>query len=84
MGRVAAVFPIRELYDFFSQTGIVANEPGGGSKRAVGPPGPLFGVFMSCFCKCGAYGRGGPLLVGVQEGGFLNDGGGSGDGGPFI
>lgn len=85
IGKVAAVFPTRDLFGFFSQIGIVANEPGGGSKRAMGPPGPLFGVCMSGFCKCGAYGRGGsgPLFVGMQEGGFLNDGG-SGGGGPFV
>lgn len=88
MGKVAAVFPMREAFGFLSQAGIVENGPDmgfvvfGGGKGGVGPAGPLFDRCTSGFSRCGAYGSGGggPLLV---QGGFLN-GGGSGGGGPFV
>lgn len=87
MGKVAAVFPMRETFGFLSQAGIVENGPDigfmlfGGGKGGMGPMGPLLDRCKSGFCRCGAYGRGGggPLAEGE---GFLN-GGGSGGGGPF-
>lgn len=88
MGKVAAVFPMREVFDFLSQAGIVENGPDigfmlfGGGKGGMGPMGPLVDRCESGFSRCGAYGRGGGRPLAEGEG-FLN-GGGSGGGGPFV
>lgn len=71
--------------DFFSQTGIVENGPGGGLRLIGGGKGDmgLTGrLFESVFSRCGAYGRGGGGVSLMWQDGFLN-GGGRGGGGPF-
>lgn len=56
MGRVVAVFPMRNAFGFFSHTGMVENGPGiftlfGGGKGGMGPMGHLVDRCESGFSR---------------------------------